>query len=129
MLEIQTMKQDSLRGKDCVISDAALSILSDTKDLSSLAESYTSYLKKAAEEDVETLYFPCVSSQYSQPVLYRAISLIYRTILEFGESEETSVKKVCIVCDSDALQNTYMVVWNFYFAGTKSARMNDGRWD
>lgn len=53
---------------------------------------------------------------------------LYRTILNFGDAVESSINKVCIVCEDDAVRNTDMVVWNFYYAGTKSARMNDGRW-
>ena len=128
MLEIQTIqKQDaSLEGYDAT--SAALRTIPDSSDLTFLSALYETELQAASRAGAETVFFPSLSCS-SQPLLFRAINQIYRTILDFGEAGESSIKKVCIICEDDAVRNTYMVVWNFYFAGTKSARMNDGRWD
>ena len=128
MLEIQTIQKDDTGVSGYTLSDAAFRTVSDPKNLEPLTELYRKALQDAAEAGAETVLFPSLSCP-SQPVLFRAISQIYRTILDFGDAGDTSVKKVCIVCDNDEIRNTYMVVWNFYYAGTKSARMNDGRWD
>ncbi len=128
MLEIQTIqKQDTtLEGYDDT--SATLRMIPDSSDLTSLSARYEAELQAASKVGAETVFFPSLSCA-SQPLLFRAISQIYRTILDFGDAGESSIKKVCIVCEDDAVRNTYMVVWNFYYAGTKSARMNDGRWD
>lgn len=128
MLEIQTIQKDDTGVSGYTLSDAAFRTVSDPKNLEPLTELYRKALQDAAEAGAETVLFPSLSCP-SQPVLFRAISQIYRTILDFGDAGDTSIKKVCIVCDNDEIRNTYMVVWNFYYAGTKSARMNDGRWD
>lgn len=130
MLEIQTIQKTSDEPDASVTFDAALRAIPENGDLSILAAHYTDYLKQAASDGAGSIVLPCLFPRYSQPVLFRAISAIYRAILEFGDSENGSaLKKVSILCDSGDIQNTYMVVWNFYYAGTKSARMNDGRWD
>ncbi len=115
MLEIQAIKKSASTTNGHVVSDPVFCMIPASKDLDTLA-------------GAETIYFPSLSCS-SQPLLFRAISQIYRTILDFGDAGDTSVKKVCIVCEDDDIRNTYMVVWNFYYAGTKNARMNDGRWD
>lgn len=128
MLEIQTIKKDDLPANGYVVSDAAFKTIPDSNNLESLAALYQNSLQEASASGAETVFFPSLSCP-SQPLLFRAVSQIYHTILDFGEAGSTPVQKVCIVCDNDEIRNTYMVVWNFYFAGTKSARMNDGRWD
>ena len=128
MLEIQTIQKQDTNSEGYHAANAALHTIPDSSDLASLSALYETELQAASSAGAETVFFPSLSCA-SQPLLFRAISQIYRTILDFGDAGESSIKKVCIVCEDDAVRNTYMVVWNFYYAGTKSARMNDGRWD
>lgn len=128
MLEIQAIQKSNSTPNGHIVSDDAFRTIPASKDLTLLAGLYKAELESAAAAGAETIYFPSLSCN-SQPLLFRAISQIYRTILDFGDAGDTSVKKVCILCEDDEIRNTYMVVWNFYYAGTKSARMNDGRWD
>lgn len=128
MLEIQTIKKEDPQIDGYVVSDSAFKTIPDSHNLDALTTLYQNRLLDASASGAETVFFPCLSCS-SQPLLFRAVSQIYRTILTFGETGGTSIRKVCIICDNDEIRNTYMVVWNFYFAGTKSARMNDGRWD
>ena len=128
MLEIQTITKNDSPISGYIVSDPAFKTIPDPKNLDTLAILYKNSLQNAAASGAANVFFPSLSCS-SQPLLFRAISQIYRTILEFDSAEHTSIQKVCIVCDDDEIRNTYMVVWNFYFAGTKNARMNDGRWD
>ena len=128
MLEIQAIQKSAFTTNGHVVSDPVFCMIPASKDLDTLAGLYKKELEAAAFKGAETIYFPSLSCS-SQPLLFRAISQIYRTILDFGDAGDTSVKKVCIVCEDDDIRNTYIVVWNFYYAGTKNARMNDGRWD
>lgn len=128
MLEIQTIQKQDAASEGYDATRTALYTIPDSEDLTFLSELYRAELRAASEAGAETVFFPSLSCS-SQPLLFRAISQIYRTILDFGDAGESSIQKVFIVCEDDAVRNTYMVVWNFYYAGTKSARMNDGRWD
>ena len=38
-------------------------------------------------------------------------------------------KEVRIVCDNEDVAKEYRVVYNFWFAESKAARLNDGTWD
>ena len=114
MLEIQAIQKSASTTNGHVVSDPVFCMIPASKDLDTLAGLYKKELEAAAFKGAETIYFPSLSCS-SQPLLFRAISQIYRTILDFGDAGDT--------------RNTYMVVWNFYYAGTKNARMNDGRWD
>lgn len=128
MLEIQAIEKSNSTPDGYIVSGNAFCTIPDSKDLGILTKLYKAELESAAAAGAEIIYFPSLSCS-SQPLLFRAISQIYRTILDFGDAGDTSVKKVCILCEDEEVRNTYMVVWNFYYAGTKSARMNDGRWD
>ena len=115
MLEIQAIQKSTSTTNGHVVSDPVFSMIPASKDLDTLAGLYKKELESAAFKGAETIYFPSLSCS-SQPLLFRAISQIYRTILDFGDAGDTSVKKVCIVCEDDDIRNTYMVVWNFYYA-------------
>lgn len=128
MLEIQTIPKHDANAEGYDATGSALRMIPNSSDLTSLSALYEAELQSASRAGAETVFFPSLSCA-SQPLLFRAISQIYRIILDFGDAGESSINKVCIVCEDDAIRNTYMVVWNFYYAGTKSARMNDGRWD
>ena len=129
MLEIQTIQKYDVTSEGYDATQAEdLRTIPDSKNLTLLGAGYETELQAASRAGAETVFLPSLSCA-SQPLLFRAISQVYRSILDFGNAGESSVKKVFIVCEDDAVRNTYMVVWNFYYAGTKSARMNDGRWD
>lgn len=128
MLEIQTIPKHEANAEGYDATGSALRTIPDSSNLTSLCARYETELQSASRAGAETVFFPSLSCA-SQSLLFRAVNQIYRTILDFGNAGESSIKKVFIVCEDDAVRNTYMVVWNFYYAGTKSARMNDGRWD
>ena len=111
MLEIQAIQKSASTTNGHVVSDPVFCMIPASKDLDTLTGLYKKELETAAFKGAETIYFPSLSCS-SQPLLFRAISQIYRTILDFGDAGDTSVKKVCIVCEDDDIRNTYMVVWN-----------------
>ena len=51
-----------------------------------------------------------------------------RTIFDFLK-EHTFPKNVEIITDCDEASTMYKVVYNFWFAQEKSARMEDDSWD
>lgn len=128
MLEIQAIQKSASTTNGHVVSDPVFCVTRPQKIWIHWPDFIKKNWKLLLSKAQKPIYFPSLSCS-SQPLLFRAISQIYRTILDFGDAGDTSVKKVCIVCEDDDIRNTYMVVWNFYYAGTKKARMNDGRWD
>lgn len=52
------------------------------------------------------------------------LGVIMHHLRSGGEPEE-----VCILCPDDETLKQYMVVFNFYYAGSKDERLNDDRWD
>lgn len=128
MLEIQTIPKHDANAEGYDATGSALRMIPNSSDLTSLSALYEAELQSESRAGagnrvlpVSLLCFPASLIPGLQPDL--------PDNLDFGDAGESSINKVCIVCEDDAIRNTYMVVWNFYYAGTKSARMNDGRWD
>ena len=107
MLEIQAIQKSTSTTNGHVVSDPVFSMIPASKDLDTLAGLYKKELESAAFKGAETIYFPSLSCS-SQPLLFRAISQIYRTILDFGDAGDTSVKKSAL---SAKMMISAILIW------------------
>lgn len=128
MIKIEVIKETIENINGTIAADLQLKVLPGTSNMKSLISAYRSCLETASRNKTEILFIPAIPSS-SQSAMFQAIHLIYQIILDFSAATDTNLKKVCIFCDTDQVYNLYMVVWNLYYAKSKTERMNDGRWD
>ena len=128
MIKIEVTKEHLENINGPVATDLQMKTLPESRNMNSLIPIYQNSLKAASDAKIETLYIPPIPSG-PKSTMFQAIHIIYQCILDYASVNDTSLKKVCILCDTDSVYNLYMVVWNLYYAKTKTERMNDGRWD
>ena len=127
MSEIKVLK-GSLKEQDGFFAqEVVIEKLPSPDHMGEITALYREILENAERQQLSTLVFPAIPRTDPNSLMFQAISMIYKTIREF--TDRPYPKEVCIVCEEDDVYNLYMVVWNLYYATTKSGRMNDGRWD
>ncbi len=85
-------------------------------------------LEAACEAGQETLLLGAVPPAGRQSEDFQNIGAVERAAVEFGR-DHGRPSRVLIVCDDEAYADLHRVVYNFWFAGSKSDRLNGGRWD
>ena len=83
-----------------------------------LADHYTHILQDAYNNQTDTLYLQG----------FHAMGNMERAIVEFLHTHEFP-KDIEIITENEETSTMYKVVYNFWFAQEKSARMEDDSWD
>ena len=93
-----------------------------------LANHYTPILQDACDKQTDTLYLQGLPLQEKNSDNFQAMGNMERAIVEFLHTHEFP-KDVEIITESEEASTMYKVVYNFWFAQEKSARMEDKSWD
>ena len=93
-----------------------------------LAGYYTPILQDACDKQTATLYLQGLPLQEKNSDNFQAMGNMERAIVEFLHTHEFP-KDVEIITESEEASTMYKVVYNFWFAQEKSARMEDKNWD
>ena len=93
-----------------------------------LADHYTPILQDACAKQIDTQYRRGLPLQEKNSDNFQAMGNMERAIFDFLK-EHTFPKNVEIITDCDEASTMYKVVYNFWFAQEKSARMEDDSWD
>ena len=87
-----------------------------------LASCYRSCLELAAERKFNSLDFPSISTgAYGYP-LSQAASVALWAIMDFLRKHDFP-RQVRMVCHTPEAANVYRQIWNMWFSGTKTERM------
>ena len=87
---------------------------------------YNTFLESA--EDKTVIRVPALPLAEKISDNFSAYTQVERTILTYlREHEET--EEVTIVCPDEETVTFGMVVYNYWFPGEKSERLNNGKWD
>lgn len=89
---------------------------------------YEDLLLKAAREGIHQLDLQGVGLRSKPSENFQYMGMAEQSIMRFLR-EHGLPEKVRMLCVNDEELKQHMVVYNFYFAGEKSTRQNDGRWD
>ena len=89
---------------------------------------YTLLLQDACDKQTGTLYLQGLPLQEKNSDNFQAMGNMERAIVEFLHTHEFP-KDVEIITESEEASTMYKVVYNFWFAQEKSARMEDDSWD
>ena len=102
--------------------------LAHPKECADIRTYYFSKLEEAGAAKTERLDFQSASPGEKASDNFALYGEIERAILDYLK-EHDYPKEVRIVCDDEDVAKEYRVVYNFWFAETKAARLNDGTWD
>ena len=95
-------------------------------------EHYKSYVKEnlaaARDKGLDPVCFRSLPPSEKPSDNFNRIMWIEQAIKEFQDQYDDP-KTVRIVCDSDKNAEPYKVIYNFYYAVTKSDRLEDDNWD
>lgn len=83
----------------------------------------TDKLEEAAAAKVEAIDFQGLPEGGKNSEMFQNVSFIEDAIVEHLKVNAYP-KKVRIICDSENMDNMYRVVFNFYYADTKAARLD-----
>lgn len=83
----------------------------------------TAKLEEAAAAKLEVLDFQGLPEAGKNSEMFQNISFVEDAIVTHFKSNDYP-EKVRIICDSEVMDNMYRVVYNFYFADTKAARLD-----
>ena len=93
-----------------------------------LEEHYTQILQDACDKQTDTLYLQGLPLQEKNSDNFQAMGNMERSIVEFFKKHDFP-ENVEIITDCEEATTMYKVVYNFWFAQEKSARMEDDSWD
>ena len=93
-----------------------------------LADHYTHILQDAYNNQTDTLYLQGLPLQEKNSDNFHAMGNMERAIVEFLHTYEFP-KDIEIITENEETSTMYKVVYNFWFAQEKSARMEDDSWD
>lgn len=89
---------------------------------------YTQLLQDACAKQIDTLYLQGLPLQGKNSDNFQSMGNMEQAIVEFLHTHEFP-KTVEIITESEEASTMYKVVYNFWFAQEKSARMEDKNWD
>lgn len=83
----------------------------------------TAKLEEATAAKVEILDFQGLPESGKNSEMFQNINFVEEALVNHLMANEYP-KKVRIICDSETMDNMYRVVFNFYYADTKAARLD-----
>lgn len=89
---------------------------------------YTNVLQKVCNTQTDILYLQGLPLLEKNSDNFQAMGNMERAIVTFLNAHEYP-KQVEIITDCEEAATMYRVVYNFWFAQEKSARMEDDSWD
>lgn len=93
-----------------------------------LTEAYRTCLSAAAEAGVEAVDLLAVPTGVYDSRLFQTATAVLQAARDWLLTHETA-EQVRILCGSDREAMVYKQAYNFWFADTKAARMEDAGWD
>ena len=93
-----------------------------------LADFYREKMTEATETKTDIVNFECIKFVDKNSENFQNIYILERCIMDYLREKEYP-KKVQIVCDKHEVAELYKVVYNFYYPGSKSERLDDECWD
>lgn len=98
------------------------------KECDDIRSHYLTQLEEAGAAKAERLDFQSAPPGEKTSDNFALYGEIEQAILDYLK-EHDFPKEVRIVCDNEDVAKEYRVVYNFWFAESKAARLNDGTWD
>jgi len=98
------------------------------REVPTLVSCYRVCLEAAEKSGFQTLDFPSVPTGTYKSQMFQVITMLWGVIISF-QAQHAMPEKVRIVCQNEEAATLYRQVYNFYYPGQKSDRMQDAGWD